>query len=744
MRQKILAFPEAVRLSDQFKKERDDTSIPKKLKIISGVDEISPSETSRYLLKTQQCEVPILYYGRENANNVIISFTSGNRAKEKEGQFFTRWKYNKYYNAIYICIDSPMCRFFPSLQKSTPSWYLGTKEFDLCLFLSEVIKSLAKKLGISLENFCLLGSSAGGYAACSIGAHINGCNVIAISPQLVVSNWHEYPAFESETGFVIKDSERDNIIPRIHGSVRTNFYLTYNFPSKKDYLTQLKPFLASFGSELELPYGLSRLNNHICIWAHNTKGKSLHSSGIGKFEISYLLNFAFNTCLSRDSEEEFFEISKILTDIMEEKAAIERKDKVLEEKSEEELKFLYSKKQFSALTEVLPKFSADKLYYAGMAFYRLKNYDNAIQIFRILEVVDTNRTFYNDSLIGFSYFRRNDFEHACQYFIKDFNADPSNLKCAAHYLGSLLIDRKCLSAEFLDSFDKFTENEKRVIFGEIINFAGNNIFKINSKALNSDIVNLQYSLTLREHADDSNDDLYILTHPLITGRSLFGNRDFQCDVLFVEQRFQYFYFMLDTDVLLDTIANKIKNKRYKNITILSSSAGAYFSLLLGTYLSKVFSHINVQVHAFSPQTLINDNRSLSSIPHYASLEKFKSTLSIKENLNKYGDLRQVLSSSENVKYNLYYGTDSIDASEAQRLINLKLPNLKGYLFEGFPYHQSFFIYRYSLDRFLDKKSELKPNAGSLPVEEPSVDELRDIHNKYAPTNGLKRLLPFLV
>lgn len=122
MRQKILAFPEAVRLSDQFRKERDDTSIPKKLKIISGVDEISPSETSRYLLKTQQCEVPILYYGMENANNVIISFTSGNRAKEKEGQFFTRWKYNKYYNAIYICIDSPMCRFFPSLQKSTPSW----------------------------------------------------------------------------------------------------------------------------------------------------------------------------------------------------------------------------------------------------------------------------------------------------------------------------------------------------------------------------------------------------------------------------------------------------------------------------------------------------------------------------------------------------------------------------------------------------------------------------------------------
>lgn len=64
MRQKILAFPEAVRLSDQFRKERDDTSIPKKLKIISGVDEISPSETSRYLLKTQQCEVPILYYGK--------------------------------------------------------------------------------------------------------------------------------------------------------------------------------------------------------------------------------------------------------------------------------------------------------------------------------------------------------------------------------------------------------------------------------------------------------------------------------------------------------------------------------------------------------------------------------------------------------------------------------------------------------------------------------------------------------
>lgn len=743
-----IAFPLPLHIAnvEEIRKEKNNTTIPKSCNEISDINSLDKTHSGRYLLQTQYCQIPILLFGNKDADKLIVSFSSGSRIKEKNGQLFVRWKYNKLFNAIYVCIDSPMPQLFKDLQKDTPSWYLGNQKWDLCYELSKLILSLAQKFEIPIANVCLLGSSAGGYAACSIGAHINGCKVIAISPQLVISNWHEYPKFAKETQFNIKDTDRDNIIKKIIGSNKTKYFLTFNYNSKKDFNGQLMPLIKDLKYKYPLSYGIKPIANNIYLWSHCTRGVSLHSSGISKLEVAFLIEFAFQSDDRNKTLTDWLYFSKVLSEVMEEKAALEKKNIQVQTIKlapvNVDLKQLYEQKRYTDILNIEQKMTPESIYFSGMAYYRLGEFSKAIKNFLLLEILDESKDYYDETLLGFAYFRDLQFKTAKKYFLKKANTDKNDLTNIAYFLGCSLLENEKVTSEFSDLFMSYSDKQQSTIFEKLVKFIDKYLLKINSKDLLMDIVKLQYHLDLRINNPKS-DALYILIHPLISGKGLFGNKEFSCNCLFIEQRYLYMYFMLYTDYLLDSIRKQI-NQNYKEIIILSTSAGGYFSLLLGTYLSGEFSNSKIVVHSFSPQTLINNNPNLAKVTHYCHLQKYNSLNSVHRNLQKYGDLRNILRQSKNLEYNVYFGdSDAIDAKEANRITDLNLRNMNKISFVGFPYHQSLFIYRYSWDQLLKKLDTLKATEGGNDGNI-SIMKLKEIYNQYAPNEGLRKLLPHLL
>lgn len=691
---------------------------------------------------------PILIFDNDERKKIIISFSSGDRTKAVNGNLFVRWKYHKYFDAIYICIDSPMQKLFPKLSNSTPSWYLGTKNDDLCLLLSKFISKLSQIFKIDLEDITLLGSSAGGYAACRIGSLLNGCKVIAISPQLIITNWHEYETFLSETGLHLENDSRNNIVNDIANSA-SKFFITFNWLSKRDTQFQLYPLLNKIGISPTDCYGLNNVSN-INLWVHASCGESLHSAGIGKLEILWIYNLLNSNINTKSDLVSGF--VKFYNELLNEKGKLELKLSRLTNEisvlkkhnnlTPPNLRNFYISKNYDAV--VRNSFlDAERLFYTGMSFYRLKQYTKAVATFELLRVIDSKREFFSESLLGFSYFRQKQFSKAFEYFYNVWEKEKTYIS-TRNYLALKVLANKTLSPVDLLEFDKYKSDNKN-LFLDVLDIVYPYLPKSNTadKTSLNYLIDIQYNLKLIR-SKPSSDELYILIHPLITGKSLFGNREFNCDVLFIEQKQIYCYFMLFVPELLEQISQKISSYSYKKITILSTSAGAYFGILLGAHLSKELKASNIIVHAFSPQTNIDNNDNINKVTHYFELQKFKKYSFVAENIAKYGNLAPIIDKlGSNIKIHIYYGTeDKVDCFEANNLFKLN----KDYIFEhaisGFPYHQSIFLWRYSEDQLPSKLSTMYATAGGNSSCTINVGQLIQIKRTFG--GDLSDLLPHMI
>src|SRR5690606_36415632 len=81
-------------------------------------------------------------------------------------------------------ISDPTLKLYEDLGLA---WYIGNKEADVQPIIVEIIKVVATKLNIPLENVILYGSSGGGFAALKFSSLIPEAIAIAINPQIDIT-----------------------------------------------------------------------------------------------------------------------------------------------------------------------------------------------------------------------------------------------------------------------------------------------------------------------------------------------------------------------------------------------------------------------------------------------------------------------------------------------------------------------------------------------------------------------------
>lgn len=203
-----------------------------------------------YVLRVMKGDVPYEYLiNRRSDNDKLVVFNNGAIA---EGNVtvpvFQRHSWaNMLKTSSVFCMD-PTLYLNSFLQVG---WGIGKNEDYYLENSSLILKKIIEKMGISLENTAIYGTSAGGYLSIIMGIYLKGAKVVADNAQLDVRNWIYKEALTSVITFAFDNigdalnyKERFSIIDAFekHDYV-PKIYMHVNLCSTADNSTQLVPFL---------------------------------------------------------------------------------------------------------------------------------------------------------------------------------------------------------------------------------------------------------------------------------------------------------------------------------------------------------------------------------------------------------------------------------------------------------------------------------------------------------------------
>ncbi len=94
---------------------------------------------------------------------------------------FDRWSWSERYPGSVLCISDPTLYLAP--KKLRIGWYVGNREHDWMEAMASLVKMLAGRLGISINDVICYGSSAGGFASLMLATRLGCATAVAINPQ---------------------------------------------------------------------------------------------------------------------------------------------------------------------------------------------------------------------------------------------------------------------------------------------------------------------------------------------------------------------------------------------------------------------------------------------------------------------------------------------------------------------------------------------------------------------------------
>jgi len=205
-----------------------------------------------YILRVIRRGVPYEYLiNRRSDNDKLIVFNNGAVADGNVSvPIFQRHSWaNLLKTSSVFCMD-PTLYLNSFLQIG---WGIGKNEDYYLENSSLILRKIIEKMGISLQNTILYGTSAGGYLSIIMGIYLKGAKVVADNAQLDVRNWIFKDALNSVLTFAFDNigdalnyKERFSIIDAFekHDYV-PKIYMHVNLCSTADNSTQLVPFLKS-------------------------------------------------------------------------------------------------------------------------------------------------------------------------------------------------------------------------------------------------------------------------------------------------------------------------------------------------------------------------------------------------------------------------------------------------------------------------------------------------------------------
>lgn len=203
-----------------------------------------------YVLRVIKDGVPYEYLiNRKSDNDKLIVFNNGAVAEGNVSvPVFQRHSWATMLKTSSVFCMDPTLYLNGFLQIG---WGIGKNENYYLENSSLILKKIIEKMGITLENTAIYGTSAGGYLSIIMGIYLKGAKVVADNAQLDVRNWIFKDALSSiitfsfdNIGDALNYQERFNIVDAFekHHYV-PKIYMHVNLCSTADNSTQLVPFL---------------------------------------------------------------------------------------------------------------------------------------------------------------------------------------------------------------------------------------------------------------------------------------------------------------------------------------------------------------------------------------------------------------------------------------------------------------------------------------------------------------------
>ena len=180
---------------------------------------------------------------------------------------FSRWSYCSFLDGSMLNLADPMYHIYTGLKLG---WYYGSSEYDLRVYIAEIVKKIAEILNIKEQNIIFFGSSGGGAATIELASLINGARAVAINPQMILSEYDYGKEFMEITNNNLVESDiwhRNDGIYWINFNEHSYHILIFNLRSNSDML-QVKNICDRLC--VSVKYGINKFG-HTIIWIYDAE-----------------------------------------------------------------------------------------------------------------------------------------------------------------------------------------------------------------------------------------------------------------------------------------------------------------------------------------------------------------------------------------------------------------------------------------------------------------------------------------
>lgn len=233
-------------------------------------------------IKTSNYIYPALYFPpptpTEGMNFLFVMLPSAVDRNSMELPCFHRWTWalDGLFPGSVLCIADPTLEANKNLSLG---WLIGNKTNDATKELAYFIKKFAKQEKIPEERIVFYGSSAGGFAALALAAHVEGSVAVSINSQteiLMYENTHQVSlikeiCFETKSTEEISLKFRDRISMsnRWKSVKKSKAFIVQNETDTHHYNEHFMPFIQSLGG-IPQP-GISYIGKHTA-WLYQSPG----------------------------------------------------------------------------------------------------------------------------------------------------------------------------------------------------------------------------------------------------------------------------------------------------------------------------------------------------------------------------------------------------------------------------------------------------------------------------------------
>lgn len=265
-----------------FGKERKDKVNSKKiflnpLEVTTDQFPAADENACYYLLKSNSWNFPALYYPNE-AKSLFVLLPSAVDRQKSSLPAFHRWTWadSGFFPGNVLCISDPTLTLHEDLKLG---WMLGNKDSCATSELSEFITEFAKAKGIPHDKIVIYGSSAGGFAALAMAAHIEGSVAVAVNPQIDATSY----VFTAQVDLVCKTcfgmskedvhqqfEKRVDMTRRWEDVKYSKAFIVQNTTDTHHYIKHYTPFWRALGGNPEAA-GVSYAGRHLA-WLYTAEG----------------------------------------------------------------------------------------------------------------------------------------------------------------------------------------------------------------------------------------------------------------------------------------------------------------------------------------------------------------------------------------------------------------------------------------------------------------------------------------